>query len=518
MSRREPLRGLQRELPIVALLALFAGGLALAIAWTVLDGIPHVSDGVSYFFQGKIFASGRLWLEPPAVPGLFEHENVILKDGRWCSLYPPGWPLLLALGWLLGAPWVLNPILLAVSVVGVWRLGRALFDPATGVLAAAALAVSPFALMMGAGDLAHVPALCASVWCLAFLVEGASGSGSGGANRLVLAGLLGGYAFLTRPFTAVALLAPAVLWGLWRLRGEGRLLPGVGRMAAGAAPSLALFLLYDWAVFGHPLTTGYQVYDPNRFGAVEQASLPLSWILSDRLPWYLRNLNRCLWGFPWPDLLTFLPLLWPRPGRSRDAMLAVCAVALVAGHLPYYWADVIYSGPRFAFEALGPLAVLAARSLLTVAEGGKLLLDRIPERVPESGRRSLRLAAAGLGGLLLLSFPLRGRLPQQIVHHGQWYLGQSAEPLRRAAAAGVGPNALVFVSGVPFAYSSFYLENEIPLASGGRIYVRDVAQLREAGMKAYPRREVWQAWVVLKILPEARDLTLPTELEWIRIR
>ncbi len=493
----------RREVALVALLALFAGSLSLLISWAVLDGIPHVSDGVSYFFQGKIFASGRLWLEPPAVPGLFEHENIILKNGRWCSLYPPGWPLLLALGWLMGAPWVLNPILLAVSVVGVWRLGRALFDPATGLLAAAALAVSPFALMMGAGDLAHVPALCAAVWCLAFLVEGLPGGG----RKLLLAGLLGGYAFLTRPFTAVALLGPAVLWGLWQLRKEGRLGPGLGWMAAGAAPSLAVFLLYDWAVFGHPLTTGYQVYDPNRFGGVEQASLPLSWILSDRLPWYLRNLNRCLWGFPWPDLLTFLPLLWPRPGRSRDAMLAVCAVALVAGHLPYYWADVIYSGPRFAFEALGPLAILAARSVLTVAAGVNHL----------ARHRTLRLAVVGLAGLLLY-FPLGGRLPQQIVHHGQWYLGQSAEPLRRAPAAGVGPNALVFVSGVPFAFSSFYLENEIPLESGGRIYVRDVAKLREEGMKAYPRREVWQAWVVLKILPEARDLTLPTELEWIRIR
>jgi len=36
------------------------------------------------------------------------------------------------------------------------------------------------------------------------------------------------------------------------------------------------------------------------------------------LPWYVTNLNRRLWGFPWPDLLLLLPLLVPRPGRRRD--------------------------------------------------------------------------------------------------------------------------------------------------------------------------------------------------------
>lgn len=472
----------RREALVVALLALFAGGVSLAISSAALERIPHVTDGVSYSFQARLFASGRMWLDPPALPQLFTHENIVLDEHRWCALYPPGWPLLLAIGWMVGAPWVLGPLMLALAVVGVWHLGRGLFDPRTGLLAAAALAVSPFALLMGAGDLAHAPALCATVWCLSFLARG----------NLLVAGLLGGFAFLVRPSTAVALLGPAVAWSLrrdWRR--------GLGRLALGALPCAAAFLIYHWIVFGHPLTTGYQAYDAELFTRADRAMLPLAAALTERLPWYLAGLSRSLWGFPFPDLLILLPLLVPRPGRSKDLMLAVCAVSLLVGHSFYYYADVIYSGPRFVFEALGPLAVLAARALLTF-------------QVP-------RLAAI-VGAAALLVFPLGRRLPEQVIHHGQWYLAQSAEPLRRMEEAGVGPDALVFVSGTPFVYSSFFLENALPPQAGRRVYVRDIPPLREEAMRVYGRREVWQVWIDLEIPPGRPDIAVPREISWRRIR
>lgn len=474
MSRREAL--------LVALLALFAGGVSLAISSAALERIPHVTDGVSYSFQGRLFASGRLWLDPPPLPQLFAHENVVLNRDRWCALYPPGWPLLLALGWIVGAPWVLAPLTLALAVVGAWHLGRGLFDARTGLAAAAALAASPFALLMGAGDLAHAPALCATVWCLSFLARGS----------WIGAGMLGGFAFLVRPSTAVALLAPAVVWSLRRDWRRGLL-----RLALGALPFAAAFLLYHWIVFGHPLTTGYQAYDAELFTRADRATLPLSAALGERLPWYLAGLSRSLWGLPFPDLLILLPLLAPRPGRSKDLMLAVCAVSLLVGHSFYYYADVIYSGPRFAFEALGPLAVLAARALLTF-------------RVP-------RLAAV-IGAVALLVFPLGRRLPEQVVHHGPWYLAQSAEPLRRMEEAGVGPDALVFVSGSPFVYSSFFLENALPPGEGRRVFVRDIPPLRDEAMRVYGRREVWQVWIDLEIPPGRPDTAVPREISWRRIR
>lgn len=534
----------------VAALAAGAAALALLIAWFVLGLVPHVTDSISYLFQGRILASGRLYEPPPPVPALFAHENVILDATRWCSLYPPGWPLLLALGWLAHAPWLMSPLLLALAIVGVWLAGRRLYDPATGLLAAAALACSPFALLMAADAMAHVPALCAAAWCLAMLAGAAEG-GEPRPRRLVAAGLLGGVALLIRPLTAISLLAPAVAWCAIRA-GRRRWLAGLGWMAIGAAPCLAALAAYNTAVFGGPLVSGYALYAPARFARAGGALAPASVALLRSLPWYLGHLNRSLWGFPWGDLTLVAPLLLARPRRAADAMLAACAASLVLAHCFYYYGDVIYSGPRFAFESLAPLSLLVARSLRTLAGWFAAGLRRLgwPERparpdalaspeptggpeppqrrrhplrwrFPQAGtRRALRLAAAGAAGCLLLYFPLGRRLPRQMLHHAQWYLAVSAEPLRAAARAGLGPDALVFVAGTPWCYSAFFLANDPRPETGRRVFVRDLPPLRAAALAAYPRPEVWAAQVEV-VIPDPRanpDVARPTRLSWQRLR
>ncbi|HVT58993.1 MAG TPA: hypothetical protein VHR45_11390 [Thermoanaerobaculia bacterium] len=562
---------------LVGVMAALAAGIALLIAGSVLDLVPHVTDSVSYLFQGRILASGALYAPPPALPMLFGHENVLLTATRWCSIYPPGWPLLLALGWLVHAPWLVSPLLLALAVVGVWLAGRRLYDAPTGLVAGAALACSPFALLMAGDAMAHVPALCATVWCLAEMAgasrrssaalcrgggsdlaaaaaaaEGAAAAAAAadiGAGRiagperapaagvrkhLVAAGLLGGFALLIRPLTAAALLAPAVIWCAIELarrrRQDGQLRAaspasaGAGRLewlwiGLGAAPCLLALAAYDAAVFGGPFVTGYALYEPQRFAHAGGALEPAAVALLRNLPWYLRHLNGCLWGFPCGDLLLLVPLLWARPRRADDAVLAACAASLVLAHCFYFYGDVIYSGPRFAFESLGPLALLAARSLLTLRASLVSLLERM-RGLSAGTRRTLRLALTGAGVCMLLVFPLGRRLPAQMLHHAQWYLAQSAAPLAAAARAGVGDEALVFVAGTPWCYSSFFLANDLHPATARRVYVRDFPPLRSAAMRLYPRHEVWVARVVVEI-PDPRanpDVARPLELSWQRIR
>lgn len=532
----------RRERLAVAALAAGAAVLALLIAWSVLGLVPHVTDSISYLFQGRILAAGHLYEPPPRVPALFANENVILTATRWCSKYPPGWPLLLALGWRLHAPWLMTPLLLALAVAGVWLAGRRLYDPSTGLLAAAALACSPFALLMAADAMAHVPALCAAAWCLAMIagaVEDAAAdrphpdrphrppageappsppvaAADGGRirRRLIAAGLLGGFALLIRPLTAVALLGPAVAWCAIALARRRRL-SALGWMALGAAPCIAAMAAYDAAVFGGPLMTGYAVYEPARYARAADALVPWSEALLRRLPWYLDLLNRSLWGFPWGDLALLAPLLLARPRRAADAMLAACAGCLVLAYCFYFYGDVLYSGPRMVFESLGPLSLLAARSLRTLAGWFDAGLRRFG-----GTRRALRLAAGAAAGCLLLYFPIGRRLPREMVHHAGWYVTVSPEPLRAALRAGLGPDALVFVAGNPWCYSDFFLENALRPETGRRVFVRDIPPLRAAALAAYPRREVWLARIDVVIPDPASDpnVARPTGLTWQRLR
>jgi len=486
---------------VVGFVALWAFVAAAYINTTYLERIPHVSDEVSYLFQGRIIASGNLVLQPPLLGELFQQDNVILDDVRWCSKYPPGWPALLAVGFLAGAPWLVNPLLLALTVIGVWRLGRVLFDESTGVLAAIALACSPFAVLMGSGFMSHVAAMCAAVWCMVAL---AGCERRRSALQPFLAGLLGGVAFLIRPFSATVLLLPAVLWVLWvlwRRRSKFGSVKVAGWIAVGFLPCLAMFLLYRWQVFGHPLQSGYSIYDPTEtFRGIGGAYLSISDLLARNVPWYFTRLNHGLWGWPWPDLLPFGVLLWRRKGWAREGMLGCCALALVTLHLGWYYRDMVYSGPRFALEALGPLSVLLARAMLRLVELQRLAVGRFAPALPAA----VRYVPAVVLCAALFIFPML-RLVEQASALGDWYHGQSVKPLRTVKTERPGDDALVFVAALEFAYATWFDRNRLSHQSPGRIYVRDIPELRARALREYPREEVWQLFIDLEPL-ENEDL------------
>jgi hypothetical protein len=473
---------------IAALLGLFATVLSAWLCWRVFEGIPHVSDGVSYAFQARIFASGRLWLAPPPVPEVFETGDVVLTADRWASKYPPGFPLLLAVGYLVRVPWLVNPVLLGLAVFGVFRLGRTLYDEVTGLLAAGLLAISPFALILGASYLSHTSALCVSIWALEAFV---SGRRTDRARPLLLAGLLAGIAFAIRPYTAAALLLPAGLWTLWGA-GPRVALRRAALVVTGAALPLALHASFNAAVFGHPLQTGYALANPTErmTGTRGNYSSPLA-LLRDHFPRFLVDLNRDPWAWPWPDLLPLLVLLRRKSRRSGDLLLAACSLSLVLAYSFFWLYELQHAGPRYAFETLGALSLLVARGLMS----GAVLLSETSLwlRAPAALKASLLLALAGL----LVYFPLGRRLPAMMTIHSRAYYGQTLEPLRRPGAEKVGPDALVLVAGTwPWAsYASFALLNELDPRQGRRVYTLDVRARREEVLAAYPRQEVWKVFV-----------------------
>lgn len=499
--------------------ALFGTSVSAFLSRRVFEGIPHVTDGVSYAFQARILASGRLYLPPPPVPEAFFAENVLLTADRWCSIYPPGFPAVLAAGTLAGAPWLVNPVLFGLAVLGVFRLGRALRDDATGLLGAALLAISPFGLLMGAGFMAHPMTLAASAWCLAFLVEGAV---QGRPRALVFAGALGGAAFLARPFSALTLLAPAVLWVL---AGRGRQAPrAAGEMALGFAPFLAAFLTVDALVTGSPLRTAWSVYNPvELFGGAAEAGVGLPALFAKHFTWYLWDLDQAAWQWPWPSFVFLLALPWAARPRRGDVVLLLSAVTLLAGHSAYSYYDINHAGPRFAYEALGVLSLLVARGLLSLAGLGSRWLEK-------SGLSRFGPAAAAAALALLAVPPLGLRLPALSKRLSHAYHAQSTEPLRRAAEAGVGPDALVLVSAsapalpggqAPFAYSSFFLENGLDPRTSRRVFVRDLPPLRPALLVAFPRPEVWTVHVELTARPESDPFLENTwdfrKIDWHRL-
>ena len=79
-----------------------------SISWHLFDGVPGFMDSCSYMFQARLFAHGMLSAPLPPEPEFFEVGNTILSD-RWYTVYPPGYPAVLALGVIFKISWLVNP-------------------------------------------------------------------------------------------------------------------------------------------------------------------------------------------------------------------------------------------------------------------------------------------------------------------------------------------------------------------------------------------------------------------------
>ncbi|MCA9996833.1 MAG: glycosyltransferase family 39 protein, partial [Anaerolineales bacterium] len=181
--------------------------LALLIASRVLERVPHVQDSVTYLFQAQTLARGSLAAPAPPMPDFFAQEFLLVRQGKWFGKYPPGFPLLLAVGVRLGVPWLVNPLLAALSLALLFQLGRKLYGWDVGVITAVLALTSPFFVIMTGTYMAHVAEL---FWVLLFMVSWLQVVG--GKKRpffwSLLAGVALGMALLTRQFAAMAVGVP----------------------------------------------------------------------------------------------------------------------------------------------------------------------------------------------------------------------------------------------------------------------------------------------------------------------
>jgi hypothetical protein len=185
----------------------------LVAAWMAavpLEGIPHVTDEVSYTLQARLFAAGARTGPALPYPSMlsFPYWN---GAGASFSPFPPGWPALLAAGEGLGLGWLVNPVLVGLLPLMAWLLGREWAGPRVADLAAVAAAVSPAVLVVAASHMSHTSVLVALAGLLVVVVRGRDG-----AAWWWIAGGAAAYGVLARPYDAALVGGPLLLLGLLR--------------------------------------------------------------------------------------------------------------------------------------------------------------------------------------------------------------------------------------------------------------------------------------------------------------
>ena len=407
--------------------ALFALA-TLSLSWLSTRGLLN-PDESGYSFEARILLTGHL-KSPPLIgatdkvrdtPRELFFENHVLRPDGWFPKFPPGWPLVLAAGYAVSAPWILTPILAILSLITIAALGSHLFSPQTGMVAVCIAALSSFYLVNSIGMMSH--ALCAllsavACYCLFRGLE---------SRRIrFFCGMFAclGYALQVRPYTAFVLAVVMTAAAIWETRNDPQLVLrifGVGCLIGGLA--LAAVLLYNrlytgsWLVSPYALAVGSAAPPELSFNPVR--------ILRGIAQYGTQTLEESLIGlFPFTYLLAAYALFTETERRREVWILAAIYLSLVLAYLAHPQGSGVFFGERFHFEGIYAVLLLAAR-------GAMLLFQRW---------RVSRQAAISVFGLLAIL-----QLSQQTT--AALTVARNGEPFRKIRTAALqAPAGVVFLS------------------------------------------------------------------------
>jgi 4-amino-4-deoxy-L-arabinose transferase-like glycosyltransferase len=504
----EPREGtrLRRQWPFLV------GAIALAVAATCglaysqadyLQRVPHVVDAAILLFQAKMFAAGMIAPPAPAVPVAFEDGWGYLVAHRdlWISQYPFGHPLLLAVGQRLGQAWLVEPVVGGASVLLVFWIGRCIYGPLTGLVAALLLVTSPFFQMSNVDYMSHGSGafylLCA-VLGLVYLIEGKSprARAAGGAISGVALGLL----FNTRPLTGfvVVLVVGAVL-GLRLVIEHGRWRPELLAFVGAGLALLLAYFGYNAHLMGNPLDTPYILSgQPDNLGLGGRLSPQVAF--SDL---YLDTTLLDMVLFGWPAGVALCVVLLPfilGSSNRWDYLLGTLSLGVVVAYF-FWYTDAIMYGPRYWYE-IAPLLVLLAARGLALTVGRTQQLARALGPLQRSNELVVVLTAIAIGTLVARSAltwwapPGPGHqsifgVPQN-VRELQGFDNADARFVQAVAANGVHHAVVLVPDNCANCYVTVLAQND-PLLQGDVIFARDRPATYEQLRAQYPDRAFYQA-------------------------
>ncbi|NQY95619.1 MAG: hypothetical protein HRT82_00535 [Henriciella sp.] len=354
--------------------------LSSAYALIAFGTMPVVEDETAYLFQARTLSEGAVYA--PSLPeGTAEHFEFYLlvnnQDG-WFATTVLGWPLVLALGVLIGLPWIVNPALGALSIWLGMSFWRRVTNRNQAIILGLLMVSSPWLLETSASLMTHaiVLALTLGAWCLIVEAkEHAAQQWQMIAALALLAGLFMGWIFLTRVVEGLLIGGLTGIWMLWHFGRQKRFLPvlayGLGCFITGA-----IYFWYNLHTTGDMMLTPLQIYldevwNEDSFGFGPNVG-PEDWGLLDAWPGHspleglinldngLHALNTELHGWTIGSLaLMLIYLIWRRPRGAKLAML-ILAIAVIVMHFFYWFTGTFYIGARYWFGAFFAFIALSA--------------------------------------------------------------------------------------------------------------------------------------------------------------
>ena len=233
------------------------------------DLFPKLHDEQMHLVQMQLIAQGKLWLPAHPHADFFETFH-IFNTPVYAPMHFPGTSLLYAPAVWLHLPYYVPPLIVASAIVGlIYLLLTQLIDGVAGLLGSL--------LMLSLGSFRYVSLMVLSnpvalFFGLLMVLAWLRWRRTGSLRSALLVGVFAGLAAITRPPDALCFAIPigiSMAFDLINLHRKRQIEPNpwrfpfVGTTAviiAGAAPFLALQLLFNHGVTGHWLRTPHDQY------------------------------------------------------------------------------------------------------------------------------------------------------------------------------------------------------------------------------------------------------------------
>jgi len=467
--------------------------LAAVLNFLSYERHPHIPDEAIYLYHARYLAEGSLTVSAPPVQEAFGIYMIPYGSERWYSIFPPGWPAMLAIGVLLGVPWLVNPFLAGLNILLTYVLVQEIYSRRTARMALLLLCFSPWYIFMAMNFMAHTFTLTCA---LAAAVAICRTRRTGKTIWAWLGGMATGMVSLIRPLDG---LIVAGLLGLWAMgiRGWRFMAYSLGAFVFGTILIGAVALPYNKHITGDPsmspLTAYYEKYygpKVNALGFGPERGLgwaiepfpghsPLKALINATLNIFSVNIE--LFGWSTGSLVIIALLVFFGGMGKKDYLMLAVIIATFGAYSLYWFSGGPDFGARYWYLMLIPLICLAVRGVQFLE--GRFQCDSVG-----FNRAGVRVMVAVLS---LCIFAFVNYIPWRAIDKYHNYRGMRPDIRFMAKNYGFG-KSLVLVRGDLDDYTSAWVYNPLDPFADAPLYAWDQNPgVRARVLSAYPDRPVW---------------------------
>jgi len=350
---------------------------------------PAIStpDANSYFVQARLIAQkGKTYLVPESPLQYIGFHWNHTKENRYYCTHAPGFSFVLAIVYKLFGPTaalLASPVMASLSLLGLFLLCRLWVGNGWGLLAAALMAVNPFANEHALFGDAHTAVSFFLVWALFFLARWSK-------TYSLWCALAAGFCIGMIPTIRYPelILCPAFgIFVLFHYKIDKAFLRYIIAFAIGAAIPIAALCLRNQIAYGGFWKTGYAI-------AIGQKTFGWNYFVDSFLPFLIMLLaNGC--GLVFVTGIIGIAILSAQRDTYRcGALFAMLVLSITLLYMSYYWGadpqSMRYLLPTFYIYTIASVWLLSVVSTnrypSALAASIVLLLITIMWGLPQSVR------------------------------------------------------------------------------------------------------------------------------------